>query len=47
MIFDTEDIINELLNNPEYRGNLRAIVHYYFDICPSDLKDWKDWFEGM
>ena len=45
LTFVTKDqTINELVNNPEYKENLKEMLELYFTDRPYAYQDWKDWF---
>ena len=41
---DMYDIINELLENNDYKANSAEILEKYFEQNPECFKEWSDWF---
>lgn len=42
-----EEVIDELLDNPDYKENLGEILHIFFEQNPKSLKEWKNWFKDL
>lgn len=41
---DKYDIINELIENDDYKSNLAEILEKYFDLRPQSFDEWSNWF---
>jgi len=41
---DKYDIINELIENNDYKANLAEIVEEYFHLRPQCYEEWLAWF---
>jgi dTDP-glucose pyrophosphorylase len=42
-----QDIIKELIENPDYKENLKEILGLYFKQNPDMFQEWKQWFEPV
>ena len=45
-----EQVIDEMVNNPSYKDNLKEILEFYFKDRPyayDGVEGWKQWFLGM
>ena len=42
-----KEIINELIENPEYKSNLYEILDAFFGGNAIALQEWDDWFFGV